>query len=316
MGTATALAEVSSHLPPRRVPLEELAAPLDLTDSQVQVLRRIRGQSEVRRIDDGDSVADLLAAAVDRLTGLRGQEHRVRHVLYARGVPVTTPYPVSPLDEVCRRAGLGHATAFTVTHHACATNLLAIDLAGRLLATGGEPDALALVVAGETVFTHDPRLPADARVFGEGSGACLVTAGGARDRVLAYVCHQRGDLDNWPQSVEAGDFAERFAREYRELLAGVIRAAADRAGLRLDDVALILPHNVNVTSWHRVCRILDYPHDRVFLDNVPRVGHTFAADAFLNHRSATEQGLLRPGDRYLVAAAGYGATFSAMVLEH
>jgi 3-oxoacyl-[acyl-carrier-protein] synthase-3 len=310
----TALETVAAYLPDRRVPIEELAGRLDLSPSQVEVLRRIRGLSEVRRQNPGETLLDLLTAAVGELDELRGREHRVRYVFYARGVPVTTPFPINPLHELCRRAGLAHASAFTVTHHACATNLLAVDLAGRLLRTDGDPEALALIVAGETVFTHDAKLPPDSRVFGEGAGACLVSAGGTRDRVLSYACHQRGDLDNWLSA--DSDHAERFAREYRELLAGVIQAAVRRAGLRLEEIKLILPHNVNVVSWRRVCRLLDFPPERVLLDNVPRVGHTFAADAFINHRSATELGLLSPGDRYLVAAAGYGATFSAMVFEH
>ena len=310
----TALDTVAAHLPERRVPIEELAGPLGLTPGQVEVLRRIRGLSEVRRQRQGETVLDLLTAAVDKLDGLRGREHRVRYVLYARGVPVTTPFPINPLHELCRRAGLAHASAFGVNHHACATNLLAIDLAGRLLLADGDPQALALIVAGETVFTHDSMLPPDSRVFGEGSGACLVSAGGTRDRVLSYVCHQRGDLDNWLSA--DSDYAQRFAREYRELLAGVIRAAARRAGLELAEIALILPHNVNVVSWQRVCGLLGFPPERVMLHNVPRAGHTFAADAFINYRSAVDLGLLEPGDRYLVAAAGYGATFSAMVLEH
>ncbi|HEY0636845.1 MAG TPA: 3-oxoacyl-[acyl-carrier-protein] synthase III C-terminal domain-containing protein [Pseudonocardiaceae bacterium] len=311
----TALEAVAAHLPRRRVPIEELAGHLELSSSQVQVLRRVRGLSEVCRREAGELPLDLLTAAVGELHELRGREHLVRHVLYARGVPVTTPFPINPLHELCRRAGLAHANAFTVTHHACATSLLAIDLAGRLLLADGDREALALVVAGETIFTHDPRLPPDARVLGEAAGACLVSAGGRRDRVLAYVCHQRGDLDHW-LTTDPGDFAERFAREYRELLAEVMLAAVRRAGLELDDITLVLPHNVNVASWRGVCRVLGLPPERVMLHNVPRVGHTFAADVFVNHRSATELGLLRPGDRYLVAAAGYGATFSAMVIEH
>lgn len=314
----TALDAVAAYLPSRRVPIQDLAGQLELTPSQVHALRRIRGLSEVRRRSDGETLLDLLAAAVDKLDELRGREHQVRYVLYGRGVPVTTPFPVNPLHELCRRVGLAHATAFAVTHHACASNLLAIDLAGRLLRTdrrtGGDPQALALIVAGETVFTHDFTLPPELRVFGEAAGACLVSVGGRRDRVLSYACHQRGDLDHWPS--RESDYAERFAREYRELLAAVIRAAVRRAGLRLDQIELILPHNVNVASWLGVCRMLDFPAERVMLDNVPVVGHAFAADAFVNYRCATELSLLAPGDRYLVAAAGYGATFSAMVFEH
>ena len=61
---------------------------------------------------------------------------------------------------------------------------------------------------------------------------------------------------------------------------------------------------------------LEFPIERVLLENVSMVGHTFAADLFINHRTAVERGLLRPGDRYLVVAAGYGAVFSAMIFEH
>lgn len=45
-------------------------------------------------------------------------------------------------------------------------------------------------------------------------------------------------------------------------------------------------------------------------------GHAFCADMLINYTTAMDRGLLQPGDRYLVAAAGVGATFAAMVFEH
>lgn len=309
-----ALDAVAAYLPDRRVPIAALAGDLGLTTAEVRVLKRFHGLSEVRRQGTDGLPIDLLLAAVKAMPELSGQEQRVRYVLYARGVPVATPYSVNPLHELCQLVGLTKAIPFTVTHHACATSLLAVDIAGRLLMADGDPDALALVVAGETVFTADLELAPESRVFGEGAGACLVSCNGSRDRVLSYVSRQRGDLDHWltPDS----DAAKRFAAEYRELLVEVITSAVHKAGLRLEDINLILPHNVNIVSWQRVCRLLGYPVSRVLMDNVPLVGHTFAADAFINHRSAVSRNLLNDGDRYLVAAAGFGATFSAMVLEH
>ena len=93
-------------------------------------------------------------------------------------------------------------------------------------------------------------------------------------------------------------------------------AAADQAGLKLGEISLILPHNVNVVSWQRLSRRIGFPAERVLLDNVPVTGHVFCADTFLNYATAVAGGRLAPGDRYLVAAAGLGATFSAMVFEH
>src|ERR1700733_8795831 len=169
----TALEAVSVYLPPVRIPIESLADSLGLTEMQVKVFRRFHGLREVGREPDA-SLYDLLMKAAAGLDELRGQEQRVRYVLYARAMPVVVPYPVNPLHEVCRALGLDHALAFTVTHQSCASGLLAIDMAGRLLASTclagktpygrmgwggktphGEAGPLALIFSGEKAFTRD-----------------------------------------------------------------------------------------------------------------------------------------------------------------
>jgi len=319
----TALEAVSVYLPPTRVSVESLAGPLGLTEMQVKLFRRFHGLKQVGRDADA-SVYDLLMKAAAGLEELRGQEHRVRYVLYARTMPVITPYPVNPLHEVCRALGLGHALAFTVTHQSCASGLLAIDMAGRLLAadtagpaSNGDGDAgsgpLALVLSGEKAFTREAQMFADTTVFGEGASACLVSAYGVRDRLLAYASNVRGEFDS-----ATGENDARLQREYRPSLAAVMRQALDEAGLTLDDIRVVLPHNVNLVTWQRMCLLLGFPRDRVLLDNIPTSGHVFCADVFANYKTACERGLLEPGDRYLAAAvgAGGGATFAAMVFEH
>jgi 3-oxoacyl-[acyl-carrier-protein] synthase III len=317
----TALEAVSVYLPPTRVSIESVAGPLGLTEMQVKLFRRFHGLREVGRDPDA-SLYDLLMKAAAGLDELRGQEHRVRYVLYARAMPVVVPYPVNPLHEVCRALGLDHALAFTVTHQSCASGLLAIDMAGRLLASDpangqnsqvGGSGPLALILAGEKAFTREAQMFADTTVFGEGASACLVSAFGARDRLLAYASNVRGEFDSATGANDA-----RLQREYRPSLAEVMRQALDEAGLALDDIRVVLPHNVNLVTWQRMCLLLKFPLDRVLLDNIPTSGHVFCADMFANYRTACERGLLAPGDRYLAAAvgAGGGATFAAMVFEH
>ena len=314
----TALEAVSVYLPPVRMSVESLAGPLGLTDMQVKLFRRFHGLKEVGR-DPDPSLPRLLMKAAAGLDALRGQEHRVRYVLYARTMPVVGPYPVNPLHEVCRALGLGHALAFTVTHQSCASGLLAIDMAGRLLAADtadgqdGQAGPLALVLTGEKAFTREAQMFADTTIFGEGASACLVSAFGARDRLLAYASNVRGEFDS-----DTGANDARLQREYRPSLAEVMRQALDEAGLTLDDIRVVLPHNVNMVTWQRMCLLLKFPLDRVVLDNIPTSGHVFCADMFANYKTARERGLLQPGDRYLAAAvgAGGGATFAAMVFEH
>jgi 3-oxoacyl-[acyl-carrier-protein] synthase III len=287
----TALEAVSVYLPPTREPIENLPEPL----------------------------YGLLMKAAAGLDALRGLEHRVRYVLYARTIPVVGPYPVNPLHDVCQALGLGHALAFTVTHQSCASGLLAIDMAGRLLATDGQdgngqdgrPGGLALILTGEKAFTRDAQLFADTTIFGEGASACLVSAFGVRDRLLAYASNVRGGFDT-----ATGDNDERRQRECRPLLAEVMRQALDEAGLTLGDIRVVLPHNVSLVTWQQMCVLLGLPLDRVLLDNTPANGHVFCADMFINYQTARKRGLLQPGDRYLAASAGGGATFAAMVFEH
>lgn len=307
----TALEAVSVYLPPDRIPIADLAGPLGLTNIQVRMFSRFHGLKAVGR-DAGSSLVDLLTKAVAGLEALRGNEHRIRYVLYARTMPVVAPYPVNPLHEVCHALGLDNALAFTVTHQSCAGGLLAIDIAGRLLAT--EPDdALALVLSGEKTFTREAEVFPDTTVFGEGAAACLVSASGPRDRLLSYASNVRGEFDS-----ATGENDARLQREYRPSLAEVMQQALDEAGLTFDDIQVVLPHNVNLVTWQRMCLLLEFPRDRVLLDNIPTSGHVFCADLFANYVTARERGLLQPGDRYLAAAvgAGGGATFSAMVFEH
>jgi 3-oxoacyl-[acyl-carrier-protein] synthase-3 len=308
----TVLESVATHLPGERVTIDDMAGPLALSPMQVTIFKRYQGLAEVRADPDG-SLVDLLAGAAAGLDDLAARAPRIRYVLYARTLPTVVPYPENPLHELCRRFGLDRAVAFTVTHHACASGLLALYLAGRLL-EASEPDALALVLAGEKRFTRDAQAVLQAGViFGEGAAACLVGAAGDRDRMLSYASTVDNRLD-----LDKPEVAPQMEKEYPARLAEVVTTAVARAGLCLSDISLLLPHNVNVASWQRLCRHLGYPVERVLLDNVPRYGHAFCADAFINYRTACDRGLLRPGTRYLVTAAGFarGATFAAMVFEH
>jgi 3-oxoacyl-[acyl-carrier-protein] synthase-3 len=309
----TSLEEVAAYLPPQRIPIEELGDDLGISAAEMKVLRRFHGLAEVRR-ERGGTLTDLLLAAAGKLEALRGREERVRYVVQARTMPVVVPHPVNPVHEVRDALGLGHAAAFAVTHHACASGLLAVDVAGKLLASDGDPDALALVLAGEKTFTLAAQTVPGTAVNGEGAAAVLVGTRDDRDRMLSYAARTHGRFYECLSLTD--ELAGEYQQIYTEALAEVMLAAVANAGLGLDDVAVVLPHNVNRLSWARLAKHLKLPLERVFLDNVPVTGHCFCADPFINYRTALDLGRLRPGDRYLLATVGLGSTFSAMLFEH
>lgn len=307
----TSIVAVSSHLP-ETVPIESLQGGLDLSDRQVRFLRRYFGLADVCRT--GESEVDLLLAAVGKLVPFAAVRERIRYVVHAKTAPISVPYPISPVTEICSKLGLDHATAFTLTEHACASGLLAVDLCGTLLAADDDPAALALILLGEKTFTPATQMIPGVAIMGEGVAAVLVGTGGTTDRLLGYATRTHADPDG--TVIMGPEQADEFRRIYSDGLAEVVHAALAEAGRSVADVALVLPHNVNQVSWIRAARDIGVPFERVFLDNVGRTGHCFCADPFINHRTVTESGRLRPGDVYVMTSVGLGVTFSAMVFQH
>ncbi|WP_042386370.1 3-oxoacyl-[acyl-carrier-protein] synthase III C-terminal domain-containing protein [Streptacidiphilus melanogenes] len=309
----TAISAVASHRPDT-VPLDRLQHDIGLTDLQLRQYERFYGLAEICR-EPGSGEADLLRQAVAALGELPGREQDVRYVLQARTMPSPLPYPRTSIATLLSELGLRHATGVVVSQHACASGLLALDMAGTLLAADGDPDALALVLAGEKVGTRQSQSIPGVTVMGEGAAAVLVSAAGTRDRMLGYAAdtHSRfHDAFLMDDETVAAD----FRAVYPVALGEVIHAALDEAGCGPDDVALVLPHNVNRLSWVAVCKQLGLPLDRIYLDLVPRTGHCFCADPFINLQQAVADRRLTPGDRYLMTSVGLGATFAAMVLQH
>lgn len=309
----TTIVSVSSHLP-GTVPLTSLRTELRLSDIGLRKLLKFYGLKNVCR--STESELQSLVTVASKLESLAGAEDRVRYVVRAKTMPISNVYPDSPLRQACDMLGLNHATSFTVTDHACASGLLAVDMCGMLLAADGDPDALALVLLGEKAFTYIAQTIPDVAVMGEGFAAILVRAGAVSDadQLLGYATRTHSDAAG--SVAMTPEQAEQFRLTYHESLAEVVHAALDEAGVATDDVDLLLPHNVNTVSWYRTAEQIGLPLDRVFLDNVKVAGHCFCADPFINYRTAIDLGRLSSGDHYVMVSVGLGATFSAMVFQH
>src|SRR5437016_3089902 len=139
-----------------RIPIATYLREHGFSDAQIRIYERYSGFSEIPMAPELQ-LSDQMLAAAAKLNALRGQEDRVRYVLQARTLPIVTPYPVNPLHKVCQALGLAHNMALSVTQHACASGLLAVDLAGKLLAAE-DPDGLVLIFLGEKSFTSAARV--------------------------------------------------------------------------------------------------------------------------------------------------------------
>ncbi len=86
------------------------------------------------------------------------------------------------------------------------------------------------------------------------------------------------------------------------------------AGLSLDEVDLLIPHQANLRIINATVKALGLPPERAMVD-VDRYGNTSSASIPIALQEAWEQGRLHDGDRIVLVAFGGGLAWGALVLE-
>lgn len=226
-------------------------------------------------------------------------------VLHLTSVPELFRYPASMLQQ---ELDLSNAVVAGVSQQGCASMFTAIRM-GRAALIADPGVRQVLCVASD-------RLPDGAardvvlNVVSDGACAVLLRRDGPGDRILA--CHQVSKpMMYGDASLDAEVIAAYFPTAVR-----TIEATLRMAGLTIDDIAWIIPHNVSLRSWEILLGMLKAPREKLYAANIARVGHTIAADNVINLRDAHDAGLIAPGDRLLLFTFGFGLNWSCMILEH
>ncbi len=92
------------------------------------------------------------------------------------------------------------------------------------------------------------------------------------------------------------------------------RDAVRSAGLGVDDLDLVIPHQANARILQLAAKQLGLPAERVY-SNLDRYGNTSAASIPLAIVDAVNEGLVQPGDRIGMVAFGGGLTWAGCVVE-
>lgn len=306
-----AIEAVEAYVPRQSVAIEDTAERLEINRNQLKVFRRVHGLAHLR-LDPGLALLDLLSVPAETLLEGIPDKSRIRYLIYVHTAPDVAPAHINMAQLLRGRLGLVHAEAFAVTQQNCAGALAAIDIAVQLLLAHGDPALRALVVTGEKPASRVFAIIPGTSIMGEGSGACLVNVSGDGMRIRSYSVKINGRYAQmYPQSPQL--LAEFFST-YTSALTETLREAVAEAGLGFADITMIVPHNVNVSSWRRVIADLGVPDELVYLDNVPRYGHCFSSDAFLNLASMRSEGRLADDGVYVLVVVGLGATYAAMVI--
>ncbi|GBD45766.1 3-oxoacyl-[acyl-carrier-protein] synthase 3 [bacterium HR41] len=265
---------------------------------------------------ESDTLADLAArAARAALADAELEPGEVDLVVVATMAADELTPNAAPL--VADAIGAPGAGAFDVGA-ACTGFLSALALAAAMVEAGRARQA---VVVGADILSrlHDPADRSTAALFADGAGAAVVVpprAGGAEIGPILLSSEAdseriiRASHDDRFIRMQGHDTFRTAVRRMSE----VTLAAAERAGLALDEIDLFVYHQANARILRAVAERLDLDERRV-VEAIDRYGNTSSATIPIALCDARRRGLLRSGANVLLAAFGAGFTWGAGVVR-
>lgn len=85
-------------------------------------------------------------------------------------------------------------------------------------------------------------------------------------------------------------------------------------GLKLDDIACVIPHQANLRINQMVAKMIGLPEERMH-NNIQKYGNTTAASIPICMNEAVELGKIKPGDLVAIIAFGAGLTWGSAFLR-
>ena len=104
---------------------------------------------------------------------------------------------------------------------------------------------------------------------------------------------------------------------YKQAVTAMLNAAKkalEQAGLSIEDIACVIPHQANVRIIEAIADRLRIPLDRFYV-NLDRYGNTSAAAVAIALDEANRSGRIKPGDYILMVVFGGGLTWASTIIE-
>jgi 3-oxoacyl-[acyl-carrier-protein] synthase-3 len=314
------------YAPERVVTNDDLSHVLDTSD---QWIRERTGIERRHWAGAGQATADMaIAAAREALSAADADPHEIGLVLVAT---MTPDYPAPSTACLVQNAlGAIHAGALDV-NAGCSGFVYALSVANSAI-VAGEQD-MVLVIGAETMTSMvDMQDRSTAVLFGDGAGALLLRATGGPAGVLATWLGADGSGGDMlmvaaggsalPASTDTvanrlhylnmeGNQVFRFATR---ILPRAIEQVVSRAGLALEDVDWIIPHQANTRIIEAAAKRLGVDASRFYL-NLQEYGNTSAASIPLALCEAVRNGSIQPGQNLVLVGFGAGLTWASAMLK-
>ncbi len=325
-GDRAGIVGIGTYVPERILANRELESMVNTSDQWIVERSGIR---ERRIADPGQATSDLaLEAAKKALEDAGAIPEEIDLIIVATNTPDTL-FPAVGC-AVQDRLGAARAGAFDLLA-GCTGFIYAISVAAQFINSGMY--GKVLVIGAETLSRIVDWGDRNTCVlFGDGAGAVVVgrvprgygilhTKLGADGTGGPFLCVPAGG-SRLPASRETVDKRLHFVRmNGREVFKFAVRTCGDgslealeEAGLSVEDVDFLIPHQANIRIIEAAARRLDLPMDRVLV-NVDRYGNTSTASIPLALQEALIQGRIDDGDNIVMTGFGAGLTWAVAVMR-
>ncbi len=310
-----------SCLPENVVTNDDLAKIMDTSDEWISSRTGIRQRHLVK----DETTAGMSAKAAEQALEEAGMKAEDIELLI---VGTLSPDHVTPscACEVQSMIGAVNAVAFDI-NAACSGFMYAMNTAYAYIHSGIYKNAL--IIGAETLSKiMDWNDRSTCVLFGDGAGAAVVkgdetgllkfTQGADGSKGMVLACKSRLNNNPLVQNPTDLDYVYMDGQEVYKFAVSTVPAAIkqvmDEAGLVESDIKYFLLHQANIRIIQSVAKRLKSDLDK-FPITLDRCGNISAGSVPILLDEVNKKGMLKRGDKIVLAGFGAGLTWSAAVME-
>ena len=304
------ISHLSYYLPSERVDIDEAATRLNLTEEQLRLYKTIRRLKYVRLSTES---AEEMAITVGRkaLADSGLEPTQIDAVVFFHSVYNIGLAPRGFVGRLQHELGLNRALGLSVTGQGCATVNSAIRVSRNMILAGSAETVLILGADG--LQDSQQRVLDGITLVGDGASAIIMRKDCATNRLVEISSFDEGYfhcVEDWTK-----EDRDNFDLVYVIATVRLVHRTLRRANLSLSEIALLVPHNVNYSSWDRILALLDFNTERFFGENIALNGHAYGTDIIVNLADAIEAKRIQPGEYAMLMSAGIG-TLGCTIIQH
>ena len=315
-----------SYVPEKVLTNDDLSRIVDTSDEWITTRTGIKE----RRIAAKDEQTSDMAtkAALKAMQQAKISPKDINLILVATATPDML-FPATACF-VQKKIGAANAACLDVSA-ACAGFLFALEI-GQQFITSHTYDTVLVIGADKLTSITNWTDRNTCVLFGDGAGAAILAHRGGSHGVISThigsdgsfsdILFMPGGGSRCPITRDNADLnlatIHMTGKEvYKQAVTAMISAAQkalDDAGLSIDDIACVIPHQANLRIIEAIADRLGIPLEK-FMVNLDRYGNTSAAAVAIALDEANRSGRIKPGDYVLMVVFGGGLTWAGTVLE-